>query len=97
MGLAVLLPVTWHSRATSTTEGTQGLCQVPGSPSFCCHRTDVVSVVDTYQYEDPQDVFSREPFILRVSAPSTSKWGNKWPWVVAWGGRGADIPLPWQR
>uniref|UniRef100_A0A8C2U0R0 Deoxyribonuclease n=1 Tax=Coturnix japonica TaxID=93934 RepID=A0A8C2U0R0_COTJA len=26
------------------------------------YRTDVVSVVDTYQYEDPQDVFSREPF-----------------------------------
>ncbi|NXV69769.1 DNSL2 protein, partial [Molothrus ater] len=35
------------------------------------YRTDVVSVVDTYQYEDPQDVFSREPFILRVSVPST--------------------------
>ncbi|NXI44951.1 DNSL2 protein, partial [Galbula dea] len=35
------------------------------------YRTDVVSVVDTYQYEDPQDVFSREPFILKVSAPST--------------------------
>ncbi|NXF32269.1 DNSL2 protein, partial [Nyctibius bracteatus] len=34
------------------------------------YRTDLVSVVDTYQYEDPQDVFSREPFILRVSAPS---------------------------
>ncbi|NXW01605.1 DNSL2 protein, partial [Fregetta grallaria] len=35
------------------------------------YRTDVVSVVDTYQYEDPQDVFSREPFILRISAPRT--------------------------
>uniref|UniRef100_A0A8C4XS35 Deoxyribonuclease n=1 Tax=Falco tinnunculus TaxID=100819 RepID=A0A8C4XS35_FALTI len=35
------------------------------------YRTDVISVVDTYQYEDPQDVFSREPFILRVSAPHT--------------------------
>ncbi|XP_075292445.1 deoxyribonuclease-1-like 2 [Opisthocomus hoazin] len=35
------------------------------------YRTDVVSVVDTYQYEDPQDIFSREPFILRVSAPQT--------------------------
>ncbi|NXN62223.1 DNSL2 protein, partial [Rynchops niger] len=35
------------------------------------YRTDIVSVVDTYQYEDPQDVFSREPFILRVSAPQT--------------------------
>lgn len=56
-----------------------------------------MSVVDTYQYEDPQDVFSREPFILRVSAPSTSELGNKWPWVVAQGGHGADTPLPWQR
>ncbi|XP_065540138.1 deoxyribonuclease-1-like 2 [Lathamus discolor] len=46
------------------------------------YRTDVVSVVDTYQYEDPQDVFSREPFILRVSAPNTSKQGDKWPRVV---------------
>ncbi|KFZ55941.1 Deoxyribonuclease-1-like 2, partial [Antrostomus carolinensis] len=35
------------------------------------YRTDTVSVVDTYQYEDPQDVFSREPFILRVSVPNT--------------------------
>ncbi|NXG63668.1 DNSL2 protein, partial [Hemiprocne comata] len=35
------------------------------------YRTDVVSVVDTYQYEDPQDAFSREPFILRVSVPRT--------------------------
>ncbi|NXU94345.1 DNSL2 protein, partial [Xiphorhynchus elegans] len=35
------------------------------------YRTDVVSVVDTYQYKDRQDVFSREPFILRVSAPHT--------------------------
>ncbi|NXG80045.1 DNSL2 protein, partial [Baryphthengus martii] len=35
------------------------------------YRTDVVSVVDTYQYEDPQDIFSREPFILRVSVAHT--------------------------
>lgn len=56
-----------------------------------------MSVVDTYQYEDPQDVFSREPFILRVSAPNTSKRGDKRPRVVAWGGRGADISFPWQR
>ncbi|NXD78073.1 DNSL2 protein, partial [Halcyon senegalensis] len=35
------------------------------------YRTNVVSVMDTYQYEDPQDVFSREPFILRVSVPHT--------------------------
>ncbi|NWW47560.1 DNSL2 protein, partial [Pedionomus torquatus] len=35
------------------------------------YRTDTMSVVDTYQYEDPQDIFSREPFILRVSVPRT--------------------------
>ncbi|XP_009880258.1 PREDICTED: deoxyribonuclease-1-like 2 [Charadrius vociferus] len=35
------------------------------------YRTDTVSVVDTYQYEDPQDVFSREPFILKISVPHT--------------------------
>uniref|UniRef100_A0A669PQH8 Deoxyribonuclease n=1 Tax=Phasianus colchicus TaxID=9054 RepID=A0A669PQH8_PHACC len=38
------------------------------------YRTDVVSVVDTYQYEDPQDIFSREPFVLRVSAPHTEEF-----------------------
>ncbi|NXH16666.1 DNSL2 protein, partial [Bucco capensis] len=35
------------------------------------YRTDVISVMATYQYEDPQDVFSREPFILKVSVPWT--------------------------
>ncbi|NXP05677.1 DNSL2 protein, partial [Thinocorus orbignyianus] len=35
------------------------------------YRTDTVSVVDTYQYEDPQDIFSRAPFILRVSVHRT--------------------------
>ncbi|NXJ68841.1 DNSL2 protein, partial [Rostratula benghalensis] len=35
------------------------------------YRTDIVSVVDTYQYDDPQDIFSREPFIMKVSAPRT--------------------------
>ncbi|XP_016157319.1 PREDICTED: deoxyribonuclease-1-like 2 [Ficedula albicollis] len=57
------------------------------------YRTDIVSVVDTYQYKDPQDVFSREPFILRVSAPSTSKWGNNWPWVVVWVKEFVLVPL----
>lgn len=45
----------------------------PGVTVPSSHRTDVVSVVDTYQYEDPQDIFSREPFILRVSAPHSSE------------------------
>nr|XP_009510616.1 PREDICTED: deoxyribonuclease-1-like 2 [Phalacrocorax carbo] len=52
-------------------EGIQGTYRAPGSPSLWSHRTDTISVVDTYQYEDPEDVFSREPFILRVSAPHT--------------------------
>ncbi|XP_035195702.1 deoxyribonuclease-1-like 2 [Oxyura jamaicensis] len=54
------------------------------------YRTDVVSVLDTYQYEDPQDVFSREPFILRVSAPRTSKRCTACPW----GHAGSHVPLP---
>lgn len=29
----------------------------------------MVSVVDTYQYPDPEDVFSREPFVVKFSAP----------------------------
>ncbi|XP_057343617.1 deoxyribonuclease-1-like 2 isoform X2 [Manis pentadactyla] len=33
------------------------------------YRKDVVSVVDTYQYPDPEDVFSREPFVVKFSAP----------------------------
>ncbi|XP_068555665.1 deoxyribonuclease-1-like 2 isoform X3 [Anas acuta] len=54
------------------------------------YRTDVVLVVDTYQYEDPQDIFSREPFILRVSAPRTSEWGCPW----GCGHVGSHLPLP---
>ncbi|KAL0617250.1 Deoxyribonuclease-1-like 2 [Plecturocebus cupreus] len=29
---------------------------------------DAVSVVDTYQYPDPEDAFSREPFVVKFSA-----------------------------
>lgn len=32
-------------------------------------RKDVVSVVSTYQYPDPEDAFSREPFVVKFSAP----------------------------
>lgn len=71
--------------------------QAPASLSPWSRRTDVVSVMDTYQYEDPQDIFSREPFILRVSAPRTSKcWeGGDGPqpllggWEAQGGARGA--------
>nr|XP_021522898.1 LOW QUALITY PROTEIN: deoxyribonuclease-1-like 2 [Aotus nancymaae] len=32
------------------------------------YRKDAVSVVDTYQYPDPEDAFSREPFVVKFSA-----------------------------
>uniref|UniRef100_A0A8B9U8P1 Deoxyribonuclease n=1 Tax=Anas zonorhyncha TaxID=75864 RepID=A0A8B9U8P1_9AVES len=59
------------------------------------YRTDVVSVVDTYQYEDLQDIFSREPFILRVSAPRTSKCreGGDGPQPLL--GSGSTGGCPW--
>ncbi|XP_052615080.1 deoxyribonuclease-1-like 2 [Peromyscus californicus insignis] len=36
------------------------------------YRKDTVSVVSTYQYPDPEDAFSREPFVVRFSAPSSA-------------------------
>ncbi|XP_032000974.1 deoxyribonuclease-1-like 2 isoform X3 [Hylobates moloch] len=36
------------------------------------YRKDEVSVVDTYLYPDPEDVFSREPFVVKFSAPSSA-------------------------
>nr|XP_004652049.1 deoxyribonuclease-1-like 2 isoform X2 [Jaculus jaculus] len=36
------------------------------------YRKDTVSVVDTYQYPDPEDAFSREPFVVKFSAPSSA-------------------------
>lgn len=32
-----------------------------------------MSVVDTYQYPDPEDTFSREPFVVKFSAPSSGE------------------------
>nr|XP_045017669.1 deoxyribonuclease-1-like 2 isoform X1 [Jaculus jaculus] len=37
------------------------------------YRKDTVSVVDTYQYPDPEDAFSREPFVVKFSAPSSGE------------------------
>ncbi|XP_052050499.1 deoxyribonuclease-1-like 2 isoform X2 [Apodemus sylvaticus] len=34
------------------------------------YRKDAVSVVSTYQYPDPEDAFSREPFVVKFSVPS---------------------------
>ncbi|XP_053784223.1 deoxyribonuclease-1-like 2 isoform X2 [Desmodus rotundus] len=36
------------------------------------YRKDVVSIVDTYQYPDPEDTFSREPFVVKFSAPGSA-------------------------
>lgn len=33
----------------------------------------MVSVMDTYQYPDPEDVFSREPFVVKFSAPRSGE------------------------
>lgn len=32
-----------------------------------------MSVVETYQYPDPEDAFSRDPFVVKFSAPSCSE------------------------
>ncbi|XP_008843493.1 LOW QUALITY PROTEIN: deoxyribonuclease-1-like 2 [Nannospalax galili] len=37
------------------------------------YRKDAVSVVDTYQYRDPEDAFSREPFVVKFSALSAGE------------------------
>ncbi|KAM6166865.1 deoxyribonuclease-1-like 2 isoform 2-T2 [Erethizon dorsatum] len=34
------------------------------------YRKDAVLVVETYQYPDPEDAFSRDPFVVKFSAPS---------------------------
>nr|XP_019568714.1 PREDICTED: deoxyribonuclease-1-like 2 [Rhinolophus sinicus] len=36
------------------------------------YRKDSVSVVDTYQYPDREDSFSREPFVVKFSAPGSA-------------------------
>ncbi|EGW09740.1 Deoxyribonuclease-1-like 2 [Cricetulus griseus] len=36
------------------------------------YRKDAVSVISTYQYPDPEDAFSREPFVVKFSAPSSA-------------------------
>uniref|UniRef100_A0A8C0XVT6 Deoxyribonuclease n=3 Tax=Castor canadensis TaxID=51338 RepID=A0A8C0XVT6_CASCN len=36
------------------------------------YRKDSVSVVDTYQYPDPEDAFSREPFVVKFSVPHSA-------------------------
>ncbi|KAI4531489.1 hypothetical protein MG293_018003 [Ovis ammon polii] len=36
------------------------------------YRKDTVSVVDTYQYPDAEDAFSREPFVVKFSAPGSA-------------------------
>lgn len=40
---------------------------------FSTPRKAAVSVVDTYQYPDPEDAFSREPFVVKFSAPDTGE------------------------
>lgn len=44
-----------------------------GAHSPSTPRKDTVSVVDTYQYLDPEDAFSREPFVVKFSAPGSGE------------------------
>ncbi|XP_072610106.1 LOW QUALITY PROTEIN: deoxyribonuclease-1-like 2 [Vulpes vulpes] len=53
------------------------------------YRKDAVSVLDTYQYPDPGDVFSREPFVVKFSAPGSGE-----PPAPAPPRRPASPPLP---
>ncbi|XP_003790958.1 deoxyribonuclease-1-like 2 isoform X1 [Otolemur garnettii] len=39
------------------------------------YRKDKVSVMDTYQYPDPEDAFSREPFVVKFSVPGLGEAG----------------------
>ncbi|XP_055220972.1 LOW QUALITY PROTEIN: deoxyribonuclease-1-like 2 [Gorilla gorilla gorilla] len=50
------------------------------------YRKDAVSVVDTYLYPDPEDVFSREPFVVKFSAPGTGEQAPPLPF------RGPPLP-----
>lgn len=36
-------------------------------------RKDAVSIVETYQYPDPEDTFSREPFLVKFSIPGSGE------------------------
>ncbi|XP_007937857.1 deoxyribonuclease-1-like 2 [Orycteropus afer afer] len=36
------------------------------------YRKDAVAVMDTYHYSDPEDVFSREPFVVKFWAPRSA-------------------------
>ncbi|XP_013373183.1 PREDICTED: deoxyribonuclease-1-like 2 isoform X1 [Chinchilla lanigera] len=58
-----------------TREGLQGgacRAQVAGSVDhqYFAPRKDAVSVMETYQYPDPEDAFSRDPFVVKFSAPT---------------------------
>lgn len=50
-------------------------------------RKDIVSVVSTYQYPDPEDAFSREPFVVKFSVPSCGE-------LILPPPRQTDQPLP---
>lgn len=49
--------------------------EVAGSarPLPSAPRKDSVSVMDMYQYPDPEDAFSREPFVVKFSTHSSGE------------------------
>ncbi|XP_008250198.1 deoxyribonuclease-1-like 2 isoform X1 [Oryctolagus cuniculus] len=56
------------------------------------YRKDAVSVVDTYQYPDPEDAFSREPFVVKFSAPGSGEAGSAPRSLPPDPGVKADVP-----
>lgn len=40
-----------------------------------------MSVVDTYQYPDPEDAFSREPFVVKFSTPHSGEASRLLTWA----------------
>lgn len=45
----------------------------PAHPLPSAPRKDSVSVMDKYQYPDPEDTFSREPFVVKFSTHSSGE------------------------
>lgn len=49
-------------------------------------------MVDTYQYPDPEDAFSREPFVVKFSAPGSGEAGSAPRSLPPDPGVKADVP-----
>ena len=55
-------------------------------------RSDKTQVLSSYQYNDTDDVFAREPFVAQFTLPSKSK-RERWAWYMETGGGVAGSPV----